>query len=132
MTLAGHGFANEAKQATLYKNLQCDCCHKYAGYLLLHGIRVEEVNTHDLSQIKREHGVPAQLNGCHTMLIEGYVIEGHVPVKTLRRLLAERPAIKGISLPGMPQGSPGMTGRKAEPFIIYEISNGMPKVYAVE
>lgn len=132
MTLSGHTLANEVKQATLYKNPQCDCCHQYAGYLLLHGIRVKEFNTHDLAQIKRQHGVPPQLNGCHTMLIDGYVVEGHVPVNTLRRLLAERPDIKGISLPGMPQGSPGMTGRKAEPFTIYEISDGMPKVYAAE
>jgi hypothetical protein len=132
MTLSNHGLADEARQATLYKNPQCGCCHQYAVYLRLHGIQVKEVNTHDLSRIKRQHGVPPQLNGCHTMLIEGYVVEGHVPVKTLRRLLAEQPDIKGIPLPGMPQGSPGMTGRKAKPFTIYEISDGMPKVYAVE
>jgi hypothetical protein len=66
------------------------------------------------------------------MLIGRYVIEGHVPVATINKLLTEHPNIKGISLPGMPEGSPGMTGEKTGPFTIYEISEGEPKVYAVE
>jgi hypothetical protein len=82
--------------------------------------------------LNKQHGVPENLEGCHTTLIGGYVVEGHVPVKTLDRLLTERPKIKGVSLPGMPQGSPGMTGRKSAPFTIYELSPGTPRVYAVE
>lgn len=66
------------------------------------------------------------------MLIGGYVVEGHVPVAAINKLLAERPKIKGISLPGMPEGSPGMSGVKAAPFEILEISDGPAKVYAVE
>ncbi|KOX50538.1 metal-binding protein, partial [Streptomyces purpurogeneiscleroticus] len=72
------------------------------------------------------------LQGCHTLLIDGYVVEGHVPVAAVRRLLAERPAIRGISLPGMPAGSPGMDGEKTEPFTVYEIGDGAPKVFARE
>jgi hypothetical protein len=72
------------------------------------------------------------LEGCHTMLVDGYVVEGHVPVNTLLRLLTERPEIRGISLPGMPAGSPGMDGEKTAPFTIYEIGEGPPRVYAVE
>ena len=79
----------------------------------------------------RQNGVPEKLAGCHTMLIGGYVVEGHVPVGAINKLLAERPVIRGISLPGMPEGSPGMTGTKTEPFTIYEISDET-KVYAVE
>ncbi len=74
--------------------------------------------------------------GCHTMIVAAYVIEGHVPVAALNKLLAERARIKGISLPGMPDGSPGMTGVKSRPLTIYEISNepegGLQKVYATE
>ncbi len=121
-----------AKAATLYKNPQCGCCEAYAGYLRENGFDVRVVATHDLPLINRRHGVPEEFEGCHTTLIDGYIIEGHVPVQTIGRLLADRPDIKGISLPGMPAGSPGMTGRKSEPFTIYELSDGAPKVYAVE
>jgi hypothetical protein len=124
--------AGEAPQATLYKYPQCGCCESYADYLRDNGFAVTVKPTHDLSLIKRQHGVPEALDGCHTMLVDGYVVEGHVPLKSLNRLLTERPDIKGISLPGMPLGSPGMTGTKSAPFTIYEISKGAPKVYAVE
>lgn len=124
--------AETAKTATLYKNPQCSCCEDYANYLRQNGFDVKVVATHDLPLIKKEQGVPERFEGCHTTLIDGYVVEGHVPVKSLNRLLTERPAIKGISLPGMPMGSPGMTGPKTTPLTIYEISNGTPRVYAVE
>ncbi|QRM34699.1 DUF411 domain-containing protein [Microvirga sp. VF16] len=134
LTLAGPALAAEtAKQATLYKNPQCSCCEEYAKYLRESGFDVKVVMTHDLPLIRKEHGVPADLEGCHTTLVGNYVVEGHVPLTTLNRLLTERPAIKGISLPGMPMGSPGMAGRKVEPFTMYEISgDATPKVYAVE
>ena len=84
-----------------------------------------------MSLISRQNGVPEKLAGCHTMLIGGYVVEGHVPVGAINKLLTERPSIKGISLPGMPDGSPGMTGEKTEPLTIYEISDEA-KVFAIE
>ena len=123
----------EAKaSAHLYKNPQCSCCEGYASYLRNHGYAVTTTPTHDLPLIRRQHGVPAKLAGCHTTIVGGYVVEGHVPVAAIDKLLTERPNIKGISLPGMPDGSPGMTGRKSEPFTIYEISDDEEKVYAVE
>lgn len=118
--------------AQLYKNPQCSCCEGYASYLRNHGYAVTTTPTHDLSLIRRQHGVPEKLAGCHTTIVGGYVVEGHVPVAAIDKLLTERPKIKGISLPGMPEGSPGMTGLKKEPFTIYEISDGQEKVYAVE
>jgi len=118
--------------ATLYKSPQCGCCEEYAKYLEKNGFTVTVVATHDLPLIKRQQAVPAALEGCHTTLLGGYVVEGHVPVATLNKLLTERPAIKGLSLPGMPLGSPGMSGEKAEPFTVFEIAEGPPKVYAVE
>lgn len=124
--------AEEARQATLYKNPRCDCCEEYAKYLRETGFEVKIVATHNLTLIKKEHGVPESLEGCHTTLIDNYVIEGHVPIETLNKLLSERPAIKGVSLPGMPTGSPGMSGPKTEPFKILEIAEGSPKVFTVE
>jgi hypothetical protein len=121
-----------SRQATLYKNPQCGCCEGYADYLRENGFEVTVQPTHDLPLLHRQHGVPESLVGCHTTLVDGYVVEGHVPIKALLRLLTERPEIKGISLPDMPAGSPGMGGEKAAPFTIYEIGEGPPKVYAVE
>lgn len=120
------------KHAILYKNPSCGCCEEYADYLRQGGYEVKVVPTHDLDRIKREHKVPEALEGCHTTLVGGYVVEGHVPLKTLNRLLAEKPKITGISLPGMPQGSPGMSGQKTGPFKIYEIGMRKQQVYATE
>jgi hypothetical protein len=131
----GAAYAAERPAATLYKNPQCGCCEEYANYLRRHGFSVKVVPTHDLSLIKKQvGGVPEKIEGCHTMLIDKYVVEGHVPVKTLDKLLSEKPNIRGISLPGMPEGSPGMSGRKIEPFTIYEIgsNDGNPPIYATE
>jgi hypothetical protein len=128
----GPAKAEQPYAATLYKNPQCGCCEGHADYLRENGFEVTVKPTHDLPLIKRQHEVPGALEGCHTTLIDGYVVEGHVPVSTLLRLLSERPSIKGILLPGMPAGSPGMTGAKAGPFTIYEITDGPANVYAVE
>jgi hypothetical protein len=133
LVLSTRAVAGESsRQATLYKNPQCGCCEGYADYLRSNGLEVTVKPTHDLPLLHRQYGVPEPLVGCHTTLIEGYVVEGHVPIGALLRMLTERPAIKGISLPGMPAGSPGMFGEKTGPFTIYEIDEGEPKVYAVE
>ncbi len=124
--------AEMAKAATMYKNPQCGCCGEYAKYLRLYGYKVKVVETHDLVGIKKRYNVPEKLEGCHTLVIGNYAVEGMVPVKHVERLLKEKPAIKGISLPGMPEGSPGMGGPKRGPFTIYEIAPGKPKTYAVD
>jgi hypothetical protein len=121
----------ETPDALMYKNPQCGCCEGYAKYLRRNGFKVTVKETHNMSLISRQNGVPEKLAGCHTTLLGGYVVEGHVPVGAIDKLLKERPRIKGISLPGMPEGSPGMTGEKTEPFTIYEISDE-DKVFMVE
>jgi hypothetical protein len=128
--LAGH--AEESRAATLYKLPHCGCCEGHADHLRANGYQVTVVESETMSLIKKTHGVPQALEGCHTILIDGYVVEGHVPASVIDRLLEERPAIRGISLPGMPEGSPGMGGAKTEPFEIYEISEGAPTLYATE
>jgi hypothetical protein len=121
-TLALPGPLNAAPVAvTRYKNPECGCCEGYADYLRQHGFAVTSTPTNDLAEISRKAGVPTELQGCHTSFIGGYVVDGHVPVEAIAKLLAEHPAIKGITLPGMPEGSPGMFGEKAGPLTIYAI-----------
>lgn len=116
-------------EATLYKNAGCQCCDAYAAYLNRQGFDITVVASSDLNAVKREYGVPPQLAACHTMPIGDYVVEGHVPADVLARLLRERPEIRGISLPGMPLGSPGMSGQKQGPFEIQIIGDGRPEIY---
>ncbi len=120
--------------AVLYKNPQCTCCEGYAAYLKQNGFDVDVKPTNDLAQISHDAGVPENLEGCHTMFIGGYVVDGHVPIDVIQKLLKERPAIAGITLPGMPMGSPGMSGPKEAPFTIYAVTKDgkAPTVYVVE
>lgn len=119
-------------QATLYKNPQCSCCEGYAAYLRQNGFAVDVKSTNDLAEISQNAGVPAKYQGCHTMFVSNYVVDGHVPVEVVRKLLSERPPIAGITLPGMPTGSPGMTGPKTERFVIYAVTKDdkAPTIYA--
>ena len=126
-------FADESSgQAVLYKNPECSCCESYANYLRENGFEVTVKPTHDLATMSRAAGIPDDFEGCHLTLIDDYVISGHVPVATVNRLLSERPDIKGVTLPGMPLGSPGMGGTMTAPLTIYEIGEETPEVYAVE
>ncbi len=126
--------AEEPTKAILYKAPQCGCCETYAAYLRENGFDVTVRPTHQLANISRKAGVPSELEGCHTMFVDSYVVDGHVPVAVIRKLLADRPAIAGITLPGMPTGSPGMSGTKTEPFVIYAVprDQGAPTVYVTE
>ena len=119
---------------TLYKNPQCGCCEGYAAYLRENGFEVDVEATNDLAEISQNAGVPEKLQGCHSMFVGGYVVDGHVPVKVVRKLLSERPPIAGITLPGMPMGSPGMVGQKTQPFVVYAVTKDgkAPTVYATE
>jgi hypothetical protein len=132
LALSPNALAENAKSGTLYKNPDCSCCEEYTKYLRRNGYTINVVSTDDLSAVKRKHSVPEQLEGCHTLVIGQYVVEGHVPSKHIDRLLAEKPTIRGISLPGMPTGSPGMGGRKEAPFTIYEVGSDPKKVHATD
>jgi hypothetical protein len=85
--------------------------------------------TDSVEDIKDELDIPEEMWSCHTSLVGDYYVEGHVPVEAVRKLLAEQPNIEGIALPGMPQGSPGMSGEKSEPWVIYSISDGDVEEY---
>jgi hypothetical protein len=127
-------FASPARAALpaaqLFKNPQCQCCENYADYLRKDGYTVAVTPTDGLAEIDRKAGIPEALEGCHTMFIGDYFVSGHVPLEAIRKLLSEHPDIKGITLPGMPNGSPGMTGIKQEPFTISAIAkDGATTVY---
>ncbi len=99
-----------AANLTVYKSPWCGCCGNWVKHLEANGHSVVTKNTETLDALKKMAGVPEPLQSCHTAMVDGYVIEGHVPAKDIERLLAERPKAKGLAVPGMPVGSPGMEG----------------------
>ncbi len=97
-----------AATMTVNKSPNCGCCKAWVDIVKKAGYEVQVNNVQDLTPFKQKHGVPSDLMSCHTAVVDGYVIEGHVPVVDIQRLLKEKPAIAGLSVPGMPASSPGM------------------------
>lgn len=94
---------------TVYKSASCGCCHNWVAHVRTAGFTVREVNTDDLASVKREMGIPSRLASCHTVMVGGFVVEGHVPADDVKKLLRDKPAgVRGLAVPGMPIGSPGM------------------------
>jgi hypothetical protein len=117
---------------TVYKTPTCGCCTAWEDHLRENGFQVQSHKLNDLSQVKTQQGVPQALGSCHTAVIEGYTVEGHVPADVIRRLITERPAVDGIAVPGMPMGSPGMEGPFTEPYEVFTFKDGAPlEVYEV-
>ena len=115
----------------VYKTPSCGCCNGWIEHLEESGFNVESRNLRDLMSVKRDAGVPVGLSSCHTALVGGYVVEGHVPVETIKRMLSEQTNIAGIAVPGMPIGSPGMEGRNPNPYQVISFDNsGATRVYA--
>ncbi len=106
----------EAVTVTVYKSPTCGCCSKWIDHLRANGYEVTAVDVADLAPVKAEHGIRAEFASCHTAIVEGYVIEGHVPADVIDRLLEERPNVAGLAVPGMPMGSPGMEGPRKDPY----------------
>ena len=98
----------------VYKAPTCGCCTKWIEHLEANGFEVRATDVPDVNPVKQMNGVPMELASCHTALVGGYVIEGHVPAADIRRLLAEKPPVVGLAVPGMPIGSPGMEGPRPE------------------
>ena len=95
-------------EIVMYKSPTCACCTGWAEHLRQSGFQVTEKKSDDMMAVKKEYGVPDKLSSCHTAIIGGYIIEGHVPAQDVERLLKERPQIAGLTAPGMPMKSPGM------------------------
>ena len=120
LTVADFG---DGQAVTLYKSPNCGCCSGHAKALEEAGFSVTIEETNDLATIKRSHNIPANGESCHTSVIGDYVVEGHVPLEAIEKLLNEKPAIAGIGLGGMPVGTPGMPGKKVAPYEVYQLSN---------
>ena len=107
--------------ATLHKDPNCGCCIEYAHYLEDEGFNVSMIDHHNMTPVKQRLGT-AQAASCHRVEIEGYVVEGHVPVAAIHKMLAEQPDIKGLALPGMPLNSPGMGPEKKGSLQVLELN----------
>ncbi len=112
------------QEVVVYRSRYCGCCGGWISYLKKQGYKVKTVYNENMASVKDKYGVPRSLESCHTAVIGKYVVEGHIPVEAIEKLLAERPDIDGISLPGMPAGSPGMSGVKSEKFNIVSFKDG--------
>ena len=106
-------------QMTVYKSPTCGCCAKWVEHMKKAGFDLTVTDTDNVSLIKAEHKVPSNLAACHTAIVNGYVVEGHVPEDVIRKMLAEKPKISGIAVAGMPMGAPGME------------TEGVPQTYDV-
>jgi hypothetical protein len=117
----------------VFKTPTCGCCGKWVEHLKAEGFTVRVTDLPDLSGVKKTHGIPGTLQSCHTARVGGYVIEGHVPAQDVRTLLAEKPAVAGIAVAGMPIGSPGMevAGVKPHPFDVMAFDKqGKTRIFA--
>lgn len=126
VTVAGGGAAlwlgttpAEAGEVVVYKDPYCECCGRWAAHMRRNGFSVTVHNVDDMDPVKRRAGIPEALDSCHTAEIGGYVVEGHVPAADIKRMLAERPVIRGLAVPGMPSSAPGMDSPAAEPYVVY-------------
>ncbi|MCB1758398.1 MAG: DUF411 domain-containing protein [Gammaproteobacteria bacterium] len=115
-----------AQEITVYKSATCGCCGKWVEHMQEAGFKVTTHNRDDMNQIKQQHGVAYKLRSCHTAVVDGYVLEGHVPAGDIVRLLKERPAVDGLAVPGMPMGSPGMEGNYSDPYDVIAFTKGEP------
>lgn len=114
----------KAADVVVYKSPSCGCCKEWVNHLQENGFSVEVHDQRDMNPVKAEMGVPRHLQSCHTAKVGDYVIEGHVPADDIKRLLEEKPAIAGLSAPGMPMGSPGMEGPRKDPYDVLTFQRG--------
>jgi hypothetical protein len=121
----------DAVTIEVHRSAYCGCCGVYEDYLAEQGFEVEPRVREDVDRLKDSLGLPMQLASCHTSMVGGYFVEGHVPAEVIRMLLDERPDIDGIALAGMPAGSPGMPGQKDRDWVIYAISDGEATEFTV-
>ena len=117
---------------TVYKSPTCGCCSGWVDYMQAEGFAVESVNTDDVDSIKTKYGLTSpELKSCHTAIVDGYVIEGHVPANDVKRLLTERPGIVGLTAPGMPMMSPGMSSRIPQDYDVLAVDDmGRTRVWS--
>ena len=111
-------------EIAIYRSESCGCCTKWGEHVETEGFTIQDKVIENMEAFKQANGITPELSSCHTAIIDGYVVEGHVPAASIKRMLNERPDIRGLTAPGMPMGSPGMetAGVKAEPFDVLAIA----------
>lgn len=124
--------ADGSDEIVVYKSPTCGCCVKWVEYLEKDGFDVEVRDMNDMQPVKLQHNIKREVQSCHTAVIDGYIVEGHVPLEYIRQMIEEKPDIKGLSVPGMPMGSPGMEGPNPVDYSVLAISKDGNKasVYA--
>ena len=113
---------NALPEITVYKTPTCGCCGKWVAHLENNGFKVNAINKNDLSSLKQQLGIAPSLQACHTAKIGNYFVEGHVPASDIKKMLASKPDIQGITVPGMPMGSPGMEGSRKDNYNVLAIN----------
>lgn len=114
----------------VFKSESCGCCGAWVEHLKANGFATRVVNVENPSDYRERAGIPDQFGSCHTGMIQGYAIEGHVPASDIKRLLAQKPKAKGLAVPAMPLGSPGMEGPRKDPFdVLLVLADGRTKVF---
>ncbi|MGZ8190391.1 MAG: DUF411 domain-containing protein [Methylococcaceae bacterium] len=109
--------AEKPVEIVVYRSPTCGCCEKWLAHLQQNNFTIKDIVTTDVQSIKSKYGVPSEMASCHTAIVNGYVVEGHVPANDIKSLLKTKPNIVGIAVPGMPSGTPGMEmGGKNEPY----------------
>ena len=112
---------NAPVEMIVYRSPTCTCCGRWLEHMKQNGFVIQDIQTEDMDAIKRQRGVPSELKSCHTALVGGYVVEGHVPAEDVRTLLDKKPAVVGISVPGMIVGTPGMEmGGRKDPYAVVQ------------
>lgn len=121
----------QGTKIVVYKDATCGCCGHWVEHIKAAGFRVTVRTRNDLGDIKDRYGISPELMSCHTAIVEGYVIEGHVPADLIQQLLRERPAVMGLAVPGMPGGAPGMEGAIRERYNVLTFDrSGVTRIYA--
>ena len=120
---------NKNLNVEVFKTPSCGCCYGYVLFLEKEKFNVKQTDMRSLHSIKQKYNIPIEMQSCHTTVVGRYFIEGHVPLEAVNKLLKEQPDIDGIALPGMPIGTPGMPGKKEEPYIIYQLIDGKFSIF---
>ncbi len=134
VSLGGLVAAQRATTPTVevFKSPTCGCCANWVKHLEANGFTTKVTDVEDMTTVKAKYGVPGRLQSCHTAVVNGYVLEGHVPASEVQRLIKERPAVVGVTVPGMPIGSPGMeVGNAVQPYNVLTFDKqGQTSVFA--
>lgn len=111
-------------EMTVYRSPSCGCCGSWIEQMQQHGFKINEIKTNDMDALKEQYNLPTELASCHTAMIDGYLMEGHIPADDIKRFLSQKPRLAGLTVPGMTIGTPGMEqGNKKQPFQVLAFDN---------